>query len=103
MQVITILTTIAGTQTPLLLSIGISIGTLLSEYRQGGNRNKGTQTFPVAFNHVLGVLATRNNGAWEHSIIVSSVSNTGFYSEVRNQANDSPSDYRWYWIAFGRG
>lgn len=69
--------------------------------RQGGNRNKGWQTFPIAFSHVLGVQATRNTGTWEHSVIVSSVSNTGFYSEARNQSNDNPSDYWWYWFAFG--
>lgn len=70
---------------------------------QGGNRNRGTQTFPIAFSQVFGVYATRNNNGWEHSVIVSSVSNTGFYSEARNQANDNPYDYWWYWIAFGRG
>ena len=68
---------------------------------QGGNRNKGWQTFPIAFSHVLGVQATRNNNTWEHSVIVSSVSNTSFYSEARNQSNDNPSDYWWYWFAFG--
>ena len=70
---------------------------------QGGNCNKGTQSFPIAFGHALGVIATRSNNSWEHSVIVSSVSNTSFYSEVRNGSNDSPSDYWWYWVAFGRG
>lgn len=70
---------------------------------QGGNCNKGTQSFPIAFGHALGVIATRSNNRWEHSVIVSSVSNTSFYSEVRNESNDSPSDYWWYWVAFGRG
>lgn len=70
---------------------------------QGGNCNKGTQSFPIAFGHALGMIATRSNNRWEHSVIVSSVSNTSFYSEVRNESNDSPSDYWWYWVAFGRG
>ena len=79
----------------------VKLGGTIPLIIQGGNRNKGWQTFPVAFSHVLGVLATRNTGTWEHSVIVSSVSNTSFYSEARNQSNDNPSDYWWYWMAVG--
>ncbi|WP_455737529.1 gp53-like domain-containing protein [Dialister succinatiphilus] len=81
----------------------MSDGKSIISCRQGGNRNRGNQTFPIAFSQVFGVYATRNNNGWEYSVIVSSVSNTGFYSEARNQANDNPYDYWWYWIAFGRG
>ena len=81
----------------------VKLGGTIPLIIQGGNRNRGTQTFPIAFSQVFGVYATRNNNGWEHSVIVSSVSNTGFYSEARNQSNDNPYDYWWYWIAFGRG
>ena len=81
----------------------VKLGGTIPLIIQGGNRNRGTQTFPIAFSRVFGVYATRNNNGWEHSVIVSSVSNTGFYSEARNQANDNPYDYWWYWIAFGQG
>lgn len=79
----------------------VKLGGTIPLIIQGGNRNEGWQTFPIAFSHVLGVLATRNNQTWEHAVIVSSVSNTSFYSEARNRSNDNPSDYRWYWFAFG--
>lgn len=68
---------------------------------QGGNRAYGTQTFPVAFNQVLGVYGTRNNGGYEQTIIVSKITTTDFYIEDRGEGSNTNRSHTFYWLALG--
>ena len=69
--------------------------------RQGGNRAYGTQIFPVAFNQVLGVYGTRNNGGYEQTIIVSKITTTDFYIEDRGEGSNTNRSHTFYWLALG--
>lgn len=85
----------------LAVIVRITLGICLLVTRQGGNRAYGTQQFPVAFNQVLGVYGTRNNGGFEQTVIVSKVTTTDFYIEDRGEGSNTNRSHTFYWLAFG--
>ena len=79
----------------------VKLGGTIPLIIQGGNRAYGTQQFPVAFNQVLGVYGTRNNGGFEQTVIVSKVTTTDFYIEDRGEGSNTNRSHTFYWLAFG--
>ena len=60
-----------------------------------------TVTFPIKFStKVFTVSTTRIGGVNEHSMLVSNVSNSSFYTECRGYKNENKST-SFYWIAIG--
>lgn len=60
-----------------------------------------TVTFPIKFStKVFTISTTRIGGVNEHSMLVSNVSNSSFYTECRGYKNENKST-SFYWLAIG--